>query len=131
MDQIPRMADLLSKAVTALLGDLSGDRRAARERYANAGRYGDILRGWRGQAELIRARLTDEVMSARLDRRGGQELKDLAKSEYFAELPPDPQFAVGEAVLLRTVVNNSSSATGAFSSGVIPVGTRLAVSPLA
>lgn len=129
MDQIPRGADLLAPAVDALLGDLTGARRAARERYAQSGptggRFGDILRGWRGQAEVIRARLTKEVMATRLDRCGAQELKDLAKSEYFAELPSDPQKAVGEATLSRTVTNTNSAATANFTAGVVPAGTRI------
>jgi hypothetical protein len=123
------MADLLTASIDALLGDLVGARRAARERYAQSGptggRFGDIVRGWRGQAEVIRARLTKEVMATRLDRCDWQELKDLAKSEYFAELPSDPQFAIGEATLTREVVNANPSTTGNFSPGVIPAGTKL------
>lgn len=129
MDQIPRMADLLAASVDALLGDLTGGRRDARERYAQSGptggRFGDVIRGWRGQAEVIRARLTKEVMATRLDRCGGQELKDLARSEYFAELPSDPQFAVGEVAIVREVTNATSSATGNFSAGVLPAGLKI------
>lgn len=124
MDQLFRMSDALSAAVDALLGDLSGARRDARQRAANGGRYGDLLRGWQGQAELIRARLTKEVLATRLAC-GGQELKDLAKSEYFAELPPDPQQAIGEATLARQVTNNLSSPMGNFTPGVIPAGSKL------
>lgn len=124
LDQIYRLCDALTPAVDALLGDLSGARRDARQRAATGGRFGDLLRGWQGQAELIRARLTKEVMATRLAC-GGQELKDLAKSEYFAELPPDPQFAIGEATLVRQLVNTSSTPTGQFTTGVIPIGSKL------
>lgn len=130
MDQIPRMSDLLGPAVVALLGDLTGGRRVARERYAQSGetggRFGDVLRGWQGQAEIVRARLVKEVMATRLDRCGGQELRDLAKSEYFADLPPDPQKAVGHVTLRRTVVLGSATPlTGNFAFGVIPAGTKI------
>lgn len=129
MDQLFRMCEILSPAVDALLGDLEGERRAARMRYAQSGvtggRYGDILRGWQGQAELIRARLVKEILATRLDSSSGQELKDLAKSEYFAELPNDPQKAVGQAELFRSVVNASSATTGNFGTSVIPAGTRI------
>src|SRR6478752_262398 len=130
MDQIPRMADLLSKAVDALLGDLTGDRRSKREWYANHGRYADVLRGWRAQAEVVRAQLSKEVLATRLDGCSGQDLKDLAKSEYFAEIPDVPQKAVGEVVLARTVTNTNDSPTDNFSSGVVPAGTRVKVAAL-
>ena len=129
MDQLYRMSEILTPAVDALLGDLEGERRAARMRYAQSGevggRWGDVLRGWQGQAELIRARLVKEVLATRLDSSSGQELKDLAKSEYFAELPNDPRKAVGEAVLQRILVNADSSPIGTFAKGIIPAGTRI------
>jgi len=126
-DQIPRMCDLLTPAVDALLGDLAGQDRAARELYANHGRYGDILRGWRGQAEVWRARLTREVIARRRTLAHGEPLKDLAKSEFFAELPPDPQFAEGEAYIFRSSTNANPGLTGNFVYGVIPSGTRFKV----
>ena len=125
MDQLPRMSEILTPAIDALLGDLSGDRRAARERYAQSGPTGGRWGDGRGQAEVIRARLTKEVMATRLDRCGGQELKDLAKSEYFAELPPDPQKAVGETLLQRRVVTGSPSQLANFKPGVIPAGAKI------
>jgi len=129
MDQLYRMSDILSPAVDALLGELQGERRLARQRFAQSGplggRFGDILRGWQGQAELLRARLTKEVMATRLDGCSGQELKDLAKSEYFAELPNDPRKAVGEAVLQRVLINTNPDPTSAFKAGTIPVSTRI------
>ena len=129
MDQLFRSSDVISKAVDALLGELTGERRLARMRYAQSGvvggRYGDVLRGWQGQAELIRARLTKEVLATRLDSSSGQELKDLAKSEYFAEIPSEPRKAVGAAVIERVIVNESSSTSGTFAAGVIPTGTRI------
>jgi hypothetical protein len=129
MDQLFRMSDVLAPAVDALLGELEGERRRARMRYAQSGelggRFGDILRGWRGQAELIRARLMKEVLATRLDSSEGPELRDLAKSEYFAELPTDSRKAVGEAVLTRSVVNTSPATSGNFGLSVIPAGTRI------
>jgi hypothetical protein len=119
------MCDLLAPAVDALLGDLTGDARRQREYFANHGRYGDILRGWRGQAEVWRARLTREVIARRRLLATGQPLADLAKSEYFAELPDDPQTATGEATLVRTITNTSALATGNFPSGVIAQGSTL------
>lgn len=129
MDQLFRLADVLSPAVTALLGDLEGERRAARERYAQSGpgggRFGDVLRGWTGQAAVIRNRLTREVLATRLDSSSGQELKDLAKSEYFTELPNEPRKAVGEFTLRRVVINDDPSPTGQLVAGTIPAGTRM------
>jgi hypothetical protein len=129
MDQLFRLADILSPAVTALLGDLEGERRRARERYAQSGplggRYGDIARGWAGQAAVLRARLTKEVLATRLDSSAGQELKDLAKSEYLAELLSEPRKAVGEFTFRRVLVNDDPSSTGQLSKGTIPAGTRL------
>jgi len=127
VDQIYRLSDVLAPAVDALLGDLTGARRSARERYAQSGplggRWGDVIRGWRGQAEVIRARLTKEVMATRLDRCGGQELKDLAHSEYFAEIPNEPRKALGEIIFVRSVTNTEPSSIGNFTAGVIPQGT--------
>ena len=124
-DQIPRLCDLLAPAVDALLGDLTGARREARMRYANVGRYGDLMRGWAAQAAVVRARLAKEVIAARRKLASGEGLADLAKSEFFAELPSDPQKAIGRARLVRTVVKSSPLTFRTFASGVVPAGTRI------
>lgn len=124
LDQIHRMSDVLAYAVTGLLGDLEGQRRLAREFYANHGRYGDILRGWSAQGELVRRRLVQEVLARRLRSARGADLRDLAQSEFRAALPDEPRASIGAAVIRREVTSASSSSTGNFAQLVVPVRTR-------
>lgn len=124
--QVPRIPDLLAPGIDALVEGLSDSAREARIRHANHGRYGDILRGLAGQATVVRARFTREIIATRLiEANGGQPLRDLAASEYFATLADEPQYAIGEMYLTRTKINASAASTGNFLAGVIPKGSRL------
>lgn len=124
--QVPRMADIVTPAIDALVSGLPQERAAQRSHMANHGRYGDIIRGWRGQAELARARMTREIIATRLlEQNGGQPLRDLAKSEYFARLAEEPRHAVGEMYAVRSKRTNSSWGVGVMQAGVIPAGTRI------
>lgn len=125
LPQVPRMTDVLTPAFDALDVGLTEQARLERNRHANHGRLGDILRGFRGQGEVAKALLTREIIATRLiDANGGQPLRDLAASEYFAKLGEEPQYAIGELNLSRTKVNTSSSPYGNFLPGVIVAGQR-------
>lgn len=82
---------------------------------SGGGRYFDPFAGWRAQLMLLRNRVADEVASRRLTLAQGKALVELASSEFFADLNPDPQTAVGIVEVFRP-------ATGA--SGTIKAGTR-------
>lgn len=112
-------------AIDALASGLDDRAREARIHFANHGRLGDILRGWRGQGEVVRALLGREIIAGRLiPENTGQPLRDLASSEYFATLLDEPQYAIGEIDLYREVTTGSSNGTGVFTGGLIPAGTR-------
>lgn len=125
--QVPRMPDIMFAAVDALVAGLDTDRaRLARIHHANHGRFGDVLRGWRGQGEVVRARMTREIIATRnFDSNTGQALRELASSEYFATLEDSAQYAIGEATLIRERINSSSGTTGNFATGVITAGTAI------
>jgi|GEM_PF-1993011 len=119
------MSELLTPAIVALLGDLTNDKRARRAQKAITGRYGDILRGWLGQAELVRARLAREIIASRLNtRNGGEPLRELSDSECWAVLAEDPRPAVGEVILSRSRTTSTYNPVGVFQAGVIPAGAR-------
>lgn len=125
--QVPRMPDLMAAAVDALAAGLDNDRaREARIHHANHGRFGDVLRGFNGQGQVTRARMSREIIATRnFDSNTGQALRELASSEYFATLEDSPQYAIGEANLYREVDTSSISPVGNFSTGVIPAGTPI------
>src|SRR6478609_6303241 len=124
--QVPRVSDLLGPAVDALVEGLDDRAKVERMRLVNFGRWNDVLRGLGGQATLARAHLTREIIATRLiPENTGQPLRDLASSEYFAELPSDPQYAIGEMYLTRQVINDNPTMGGNFVRGVIPAGTKL------
>lgn len=110
---------MLGPAVDALLAA-----RPRAKRHIYAGRYGDVLHGWAAQAALVRARLAREIVATRLGLSTGQALAELASSEYFAELEPDPQKAIGDVVIRRQVSNGNAGTAGNFGAGVIPAGKR-------
>lgn len=123
---MPRTSELLTPAIGALLGDLAGRQRQRRAVHAVQGRFGDVIRGWSGQAEVVRKRLVDEIIAARLilDNQG-EALRQLAASEFWASLPDEPRQAIGSATLTRAVTNASASTAGNFSHGVVAAGARL------
>jgi hypothetical protein len=123
-DQIPRIPDLMALAVDGLLGSLTGERRTARARHAITGFYGDVLRGWGAQAQVVQRRLVTEVMARRLGGAQGDALSQLAKSEFRITLPDDPRRAIGSAVITREVQNDNSGSTNNFTPVVVPKGNR-------
>ncbi len=127
--QFPRLADIESPAVDALLEGLSGERRVARERHAHIGRYGDLIRLWSAQGELVRARWAKESAARRLEFAKGQALRELADSEFFASLPSDPRKALGNVTVSRTVTNATASGVGTFTAAEIKAGHRFRLPP--
>jgi hypothetical protein len=117
---VPTRNEILSAGVLAL-----GEARPTALRHLPAGRWGDVLKGWWAQYAVVRARLASEVTAARHGTAAGEELRDLAESQLWRLIPDEPSKAIGEAVLVRTVTNSSSSVSGSFSAGVFPVGFRL------
>jgi hypothetical protein len=132
-EQVPRLDDLQAAAITALLGDLTGAERDAVELHAHRGRYGDVVRGLRSQASIVRNSWVRELMAKLLPFAEGQALIQLADSEFFARLPNLPQKAVGHVFLSRTVTNESALTTGNFTARVIKAGHtfHLLADPLA
>lgn len=122
-DQLYRISEVLGPAVDALVAA-----RPRAKKHIWGGRYGDVLHGWAAQAALVRARLAREIIATRLGLADGQALAELASSEFFAELEPEPQKAIGEVVLRRQVSNGNPGTTGNFGAGVIPAGKRFRLS---
>jgi hypothetical protein len=110
-DLIPRLADIRGAAAWYLYQN----RRKAYE-HLNSGRWGDFIEGWVAQAAVCRARLADEMLSARLPFSEGAALLELALSEYFIETLPAQTTAVGEMSLVRLA--------GSYTAGEIKAGHR-------
>ncbi len=94
------------------------------------GVYYDAFAGWKAQLLLLRQRLADEVISRRLGTperplAKGKALAELAASEFFAEILPEPQTAIGNVRLQRLTL--------AAGGGTIQKGTkfRIAANPTA
>jgi len=111
VDQIPRLADLRGAAWWFLY---QNRRKAYQHLYS--GRWGDVVEGWVAQAAICRSRLGHEMLSARLPLSAGSPLRDLALSEFFAEIPSGSTRAVGEVILTRTA--------GSMPGGIIRAGHR-------
>jgi hypothetical protein len=117
-DQLPRIADLLAPAVTALVG-----LRPHAAEHIYAGKYGNVIRGFGAQAELGRAYLASEIKAGTLQAEG-QALLEYLASEFSAVLDTTPLVGVGHASITRTLVNDVASAN-ALTPGVIRAGTQL------
>lgn len=117
--QIPTPQSIVQPAIDKLV-----ELRPRAERHVYGGRYGDIFEGWKAQARLNRDRLADEAVAARLPLASGDALRDLAHSEYWAEIDETPLAAIGEVSIVRQKTNTDNGITGNFTRGVIPAGTR-------
>lgn len=119
--QIPTPDELTTPFIDALVA-----RRPNALGPINSGnsRYGDIIAGLKSETRLLRARLVDEAIAARLPLASGKTLGELARSEYWVDLDTGPKTAVGAQFLTRTVTNALSASTTTFSRGVIPQGFR-------
>lgn len=122
--QIPSLADIVQAArdKLAALRPRAGTDAVLRSELTT-GRYGDILAGWGAQARLNRDRLASEVVATRLPLADGKELRDLARSEFWAEFDETPGAAIGDVVIARSIINGSQFPSP-FTIGVIPAGTR-------
>ena len=119
VQQLPQLVHLSAMAQ----GGLTSLRPEAR-RHIHAGRYGDVLDGWRGEISLARRRLAAEARAGRLPLAEGEALVELADSEYWAVLPAEPRKSVGSAILRRQVTNASALTTDNFTVGTIPAESR-------
>lgn len=119
--QIPTPDELTTPFIDALVS-----RRPKALGPINSGnsRYGDIIAGLKSETRLLRARLADEAVSARLPLATGKALIELARSEYWVDADVGAKVAVGNQIITRTLTNTTSSPTGNFSRGVIPQGFR-------
>lgn len=111
--QIPRVNDLLGAGFDAIVAE-----RPSVQKQLAFGRYGDIMHGWKAQAQLVLRRLAGEATAARLITEGAP-LLDLLASEFDALVDPSPQYAIGTVVLRRSYATLSE-----FHGGIIRVGTK-------
>lgn len=118
--QIPTPQDIVNPAILKLI-----ELRPRAEAHVYSGRYGDIFEGWKAQARLNRDRMASEAIASRLISEG-DELRELARSEYWAEFDETPRAAIGELAIVRQTTNASNDITGNFTIGVIPAGTKFA-----
>lgn len=118
-DQLFRIVDILPPAIDTLI-----EARPRAEQHIVAGRYGDFVEGWGAQAAICRSRLARELIATRLRLATGQELVELAASEYWASRDSAPTAALGSVQLTRTVTNTNSSGSGNFVAGEVRAGHR-------
>lgn len=100
LPQIPSPADVIGPGIDALLAV-----RPTAAPHVDTGRYGDIVAGTRAQFEVARKRLVSEVLASRLPFAEGDELTDLAASEYETPRQGGAVEAIGEVILTRSVVH--------------------------
>lgn len=111
--QIPRVNDLLGAGFDAI-----ATARPTTVRHLAFGQYGDVMHGWKAQAQLVLRRLAHEAKSTRLIC-DGRPLLDLLASEFDAILDPSPQHAIGTVVLRRSFLTAAE-----FTGGIIRAGTK-------
>ena len=107
---IPRPADALAPGIERLVA-----LRPGALAFVDAGRYGNVLAGWRAQLARLIQRLVREIQASRLETATGEALRDLCASEFDTVLPTAPRTSLGDANLIREVDGGP---------GVIPKGTR-------
>lgn len=113
---LPIVDDIIARGITRL----STERPSTWPFIANqAGAYFDIFAGWRGQLFRLRQQVANEVRARRLTLAQGRALVELAASEFFAELDPAPQTAIGSVVMARP--------TADVGQGTIRKGTRFRI----
>jgi hypothetical protein len=117
--QIPTAQEIIQPAINKLV-----ELRPRTAAHVYTGRYSDIIFGWKAQARVHLDRLADEAVAARLPLASGDPLRELARSEYWAEFDETPGAAVGEVSLLRQITNTAITNTGNFAPGVIPAGAQ-------
>lgn len=110
--QIPTAATIIAPGIDKLVS-----LRPAALAHINAGRgrYAYFFRGLKAQAALLLRRMAAEAVAKRIDLAHGDELHDLAASEFFTYAPEDGTKAIGSASLTRTATSTS---------GVIRKGTK-------
>jgi hypothetical protein len=126
--QIPTPDQLSTPFVDALIaykgahqGDAAADRTLAVIN-SGKGRYAEVVAGNKAQTRLLRARMADEAVSARLPLSQGRALVELAQSEFWANVDTEAKAAVGDQIIERTFVDDQPTHT--FSTGVISEGFR-------
>lgn len=87
-------------------------------------RYGDVVAGLKAETRVVRARLVDEAIAARLPLASGRALLELVRSEYWVDADVGPKTAVGAQIITRTKTNTTGSNSTTFARGVIPQGFR-------
>lgn len=120
--QLPRLCDLMTPAVQALLAA-----RPKAELHLASGVYGDVLAGWEAQATIWRAYIAKECRAGRLPLSVGSALVELAGSDYWSAPDSSAQKAVGEAQLYREIINTTASGVGTFATGTVKNGSRFAL----
>ena len=113
--QIPSTFDVVDAFVDRLV-----EERPTAAPHVVEGRYGDLIVGQTGQFRLLRGRLVQEALAARLPFAEGQALTDLAASEYESQRTAGAVRAVGEVTVRRSVVHYRADAPY----GGIPVTDR-------
>ncbi len=114
---VPVLDDFIARGVLQLIRQRPG---AGPFVISQRGRYFDVFAGWRAQLVLLRRRLIDEARARRLPTATGKALAELCASEFFAEIDPEPQTAVGSVLLTRPTADRGE--------GTIKQGTRFRLS---
>jgi hypothetical protein len=116
---LARVTDPIARGIEALVRA-----RPSAAPHIDGGRYGHLFAGWRAQEALVLAALADRVASMRLGTATGDDLRELAASEFDALIDASRTTAIGTMRLART---------GARPAGVIRNGSlfRRAANPAA
>src|ERR1019366_6043803 len=101
-DQIlPRACDILTPGLDAIIAL----RPEARAHFNNPNsNWSKLPAMWRAQIQRLIARLSDEVLAARLRFSTGDALRTLSASEFNTTLVSDPQTAIGRVQLDRNTI---------------------------
>lgn len=95
---LPRACDILTPGIDAIVAL----RPEARAHFNNPNsNWSKLPAMWRAQIQRLIARLSDEVLAARLRFATGDALRTLCASEFNTTLVSAPQTAVGRATLFR------------------------------
>ena len=122
------MADPIFPSPNAALAPVAAAITAARPNAAaflKSGRYGNILRGWLGQKNVLRQRSVDEACQARLPSADPVTgLPELVQSEFFVTIPQVPRAAIGTVYIQRAWPSPWDTPVSDFPIGVIQAGTK-------
>jgi hypothetical protein len=107
--QVPSLADVIGPAIDTLVAV-----RPTALPHVDQGHYGDVITGLGGQVQVSRQRVAKEAAASLLGAASGDELTELARSEFDAIRLNAPTTAIGEVYLSRPVIHYRAD-TGSLS----------------